>query len=179
MIHIRTNIIQTPHFSLELEEIEKWDTIIEQKMNEFWVDRLAQDWTYSFWKIFSEQTDQVVFKKSKKLSKSRLTEYYCWLPAPLERHANSRFYADCLKLAFQEWLLTTFQVREPEFDRFWHEVQGLLFPQKPICSNPFCVEVFEKTVQETAFLKEKIVLLEQEIQKLKETITLLTEKKSL
>jgi len=66
MIQINANIIQSPNFSLEISEIEKRDKIMEQKINAHLADQLPQDWTYSFWKIFSPQIATITFKKPKK-----------------------------------------------------------------------------------------------------------------
>lgn len=124
-IQLKVNIIHTPKLPLSVVELDSFDKYIEEKLNQFFSDK-TEDWTHAFWKIFSEQVDKQVFKKEKKITKSKLTEYYCWIPAhiSLEKDAYYAFYIDCLKNALQIWTKDVFQVSAADFLSFWENIKN-------------------------------------------------------
>ncbi|TAH19123.1 MAG: hypothetical protein EAZ08_09620 [Cytophagales bacterium] len=123
-IHLKVNIIHTPKLPLSVAKLEGIDRFIEEKLNIYFANQ-EQDWTHSLWKIFSEQIDKQEFKKPKKITKSKITEYYCWIPARIntEKSDYLTFYMDCLKNALQTWLKDIFQVQSTDFLSFWESFE--------------------------------------------------------
>jgi len=119
-VQLKVNIIHTSKLPLSVAELGSIDQFIEEKLNLYFSNR-KEDWTHSLWKIFSEQIDTHEFRKPKKITKSKLIEYYCWIPAntTLEKSTYYTFYIDCLKNALQTWLKDTFQVSASDFVSFW------------------------------------------------------------
>jgi hypothetical protein len=122
---LKVNIIHTTKLPLSVLELERVDRYLEEKLNQF-LETKGEDWKYSIWKIFSEQIEKQEFKKSKRITKSKLMEYYAWFPANtfMPKIDYYIFYIDCLKKALQNWLKEVFQVEELDFLAFWESIEN-------------------------------------------------------
>jgi hypothetical protein len=127
-IQLKINIIHIPNPKLEVEQLGQIDHVIEEKINRWMASKnihFSDNWTHSFWKIFSDQSQELHFKKPKKLTKSQLTEYYCWIPAQalIETADSYSLYWAYLEKAMSIWLPSIFPLSETDFEGLWKEVR--------------------------------------------------------